>query len=217
MKILALEFSSNQRSVAVLDSAAGTSAAAEVVETGGRSTQALGMIEEALRQAQVEREQLDCLTVGLGPGSYTGIRAAISVAQGWQLATPIKLIGISSADAVAAEAHATGLRGQVAVVIDAQRNEFYLAIYDLGGAGWQELNPLRLATLAEAGAITEGTLVIGPEVTRWFPQGRLVLPRAAQLAQMAQHRTDFVAGELLEPIYLRQTKFVKAPPPRSFR
>jgi len=37
---------------------------------------------------------------------------------------------------------------------------------------------------------------------------------AATLAQLASGRTNFVAGERLEPIYLRETKFVKAPPPR---
>ena len=45
------------------------------------------MIEEALREAGLEREQIEVLAVGLGPGSYTGIRVALSLAQGWQLAS----------------------------------------------------------------------------------------------------------------------------------
>ena len=53
---------------------------------GRRSTNALGLVEEALRQAQLDREQIECLAIGLGPGSYTGIRSAIALAQGWQLA-----------------------------------------------------------------------------------------------------------------------------------
>jgi hypothetical protein len=52
-------------------------------------------------------------------------------------------------------------------------------------------------------------------VTNWFPEGRLVFPRATMLGQLASGRSDFVAGEKLEPIYLRETKFVKAPPPRK--
>ena len=103
MKILALEFSSPQRSVAVAD---GGRAVSEVIEAGASGTQAFGMIEAALREAKLEREQIECIVIGLGPGSYTGIRAALSIAQGWQLAREIKLLGISSVEAIAAQAQA---------------------------------------------------------------------------------------------------------------
>ncbi len=204
------------RSVAVLASEQGEpEAAAEVVETGGRSTRALAMVEAALREAQVEREQIECLAIGIGPGSYTGIRAAIALAQGWQLARPIKLLGISSAEAVAAQARADGLAGKISVVIDAQRNEFYLADYEVSRGGWREISPLRLAHRAAVeSAARAGSALIGPEITRWFPEGRVVPARAEMLGRMARSRTDFVSGEQLVPIYLRETTFVKAPPPR---
>src|SRR5438874_7806744 len=128
MKILAIEFSSAQRSVAVV--ADGATQSWEVIETGGRSTNAIGMIEAVLRQAQVEREQIESLAIGLGPGSYNGIRLAIALAQGWQLgadASKIKLLGVSSADCLAAQAQMEGVTGRVKVVIDAQRGEFYVA------------------------------------------------------------------------------------------
>ena len=132
MKILALEFSSAQRSVAVIGSDARSGAvSSEVIETGLGATRALGMVEDALREAELEREQIECLAIGLGPGSYTGIRAAIALAQGWQLAGEVKLVGISSADCIAEQARFEGFLGPVTVVIDAQRNEFYLARYEL--------------------------------------------------------------------------------------
>jgi tRNA threonylcarbamoyl adenosine modification protein YeaZ len=217
MKILALEFSSPQRSVAVVHGGAGAGprCLGEAIETGACTTDALGLVEAALAQAQLDREQIECLAVGLGPGSYTGIRLAISLAQGWQLARPVRLLGISSAECLAAQAQAEGIVGRVAIVIDAQRNEFYLAAYDLGPQGRRETESLRLATLADLQARQQaGALLIGPEVTKWFPGGRVLFPRAATLGQLAQDRSDFVAGERLEPIYLRETRFVKAPPPR---
>ncbi len=216
MKILAIEFSSAQRSVAVLqDSAGGKPSIAEVVETGSLSTQAFGMIEGALRAAELEREQIECVAVGLGPGSYTGIRAALALAQGWQLARPIKALGISSADVIAAQAQADGTRGNVSVVIDAQRGEFYLARYELGDVGWRGIQPLRLVARAEIEQRQSGgDLVMGPEAGKWFPHGRAVFPRAAMLAQLAAKRSDFVRADALEPLYLRETKFVKAPPRR---
>jgi tRNA threonylcarbamoyl adenosine modification protein YeaZ len=217
MTILALEFSSPQRSVAVLrtDGAAMT---AEAVETGGHGANAFGMIEQVLAEAKIEREQIDALAVGLGPGSYTGIRAAISLAQGWQLARGVKLLGVSSADCLAAQARAENILGRVNVVIDAQRDEFYLATYEIAADGWREITPLKILSLAEvqSGTGADGIL-IGPEVTRWFPAGRTIFPRAAALAQLAARRNEFIPGEKLEPIYLRETNFVKTKAARGFQ
>jgi tRNA threonylcarbamoyladenosine biosynthesis protein TsaB len=214
MKILALDFSSPQRSVAVL--ADGNSPVTEIVDTSpGRDMKPFALIESALRKAGLEREAIECLTVGIGPGSYTGIRVAISVAQGWQLATSIKLLGISSVAGLAAQAVADRVAGKFSVVIDAQRGEFYLASYEIKNGGAQETSPLKLASLAEVQSSERtGNLLVGPEVTRWFPNGRIVYPQAAQLAQLASSRLDFIAGEKLEPIYLRETTFIKAPPTR---
>jgi len=217
MKILALEFSSPQRSVAVVHNwtDAGPLCLGEAIETTARSTNALGLVEDALRQAQLDRTQIECLAIGLGPGSYNGMRLAIALAQGWQLARPVKLLGISSAECLAAQAQTEGIFGRVEVVIDAQRNEFYLAGYDLSPQARREIEPLRLASLADAQARQQaGGLIIGPEVTKWFPGSRVLFPRAATLGQLARDRTDFVAGESMQPIYLRETRFVKAPPPR---
>jgi tRNA threonylcarbamoyladenosine biosynthesis protein TsaB len=214
MTILALEFSSPQRSVAVLRTD-GAAIAAEVIETGGRGTNAFRMIEQALAGAKIEREQIDVLAVGLGPGSYTGIRAAISLAQGWQLARGVKLLGVSSVETIAAQAHAEKIPGRVNVVIDAQRNEFYLATHEITADGRREIAPLKIMTGAEVESrAAAGEMLAGPEVTKWFPGGRLIFPRAAVLAELAARRCDFTPGERLEPIYLRETNFVKAPPAR---
>jgi tRNA threonylcarbamoyl adenosine modification protein YeaZ len=218
MTTLALEFSSPQRSVALVRAGPQGSASVvcEVIETGAVGTPAFGMIEDVLRQAQLEREQVECLAIGLGPGSYTGVRAALALAQGWQLARGIKTLGLSTAECIAAEARAQGLSGQVAVVIDAQRNEFYMANYEVNSGGVQEIRKLRLATRAEVLEQQQvGWRLVGPEVTKWFQGGMQLFPRAATLGQLVHGRTDFVSSDKLEPIYLRETKFVKAPPART--
>jgi tRNA threonylcarbamoyl adenosine modification protein YeaZ len=208
MKILALEFSSPQRSVAVVQGNG-------FQESLSGSNEPFAMIDEVLRAAKVEREQIECIVIGLGPGSYTGIRSAISIAQGWQLARPIKLLGVSSAEGIAAQAQAEGATGRVHVIVDAQRGEFYIAGYELAANGPREVEPLRIVSAAEVTQRGErGDTLIGPEVTKWFPSGKTVFPRAATLGRMALSRTDFISGEKMEPIYLRETTFVKAPPPR---
>lgn len=209
MTILALEFSSEQRSVAV---AHGGNVMAGAVETGGRDTAAFGMILNILAEAKISREYIDVLCIGLGPGSYTGIRAAISIAQGWQLAREIKLLGVSSVEAVAAQAQAEKIFGRVNVVVDAQRNEFYLAAFEISAGGLQEIGPLKIAPLAEVQSRADANEILaGPEAARRFPNGRTIFPRAAMLAKLAAGRDDFLAGEKLEPVYLRETNFVKSP------
>jgi tRNA threonylcarbamoyladenosine biosynthesis protein TsaB len=217
MKILALDFSSPQRSVALVGRARSTDALIEheVIEAGSDSSRPLEMIEEVLKQTGNDREQVERLAVGLGPGSYTGIRASIALAQGWQLGLGTPLQGLSSADGVAAQAHAEGLTGRVVVVLDAQRGEFYRAVYELDSAGWRGADPLRLASrdlICEHARA--GDRLVGPEVLKWFPEGKTIYPRAAILGRLAMDQTSFTPGEQLQPIYLRPTAFVKAPPPR---
>jgi tRNA threonylcarbamoyl adenosine modification protein YeaZ len=212
MKILALEFSSGQRTVAVGDSGR---VYARVLEDGGQPRGTFAAIDEVLREGGLEREQVDCLAVGLGPGSYNGIRSAIAVAQGWELARNTRLRGINSAEAIAWEAQLANLFGVVNVVIDAQRGELYLGRYAVDARDLEELQPLRIATMDEVKALAHsGEFIVGPEVNKWFPEGRQLFPSATRLTILAARRTDFAAGEKLEPIYLREVNFVKAPPRR---
>ena len=214
MKILALDFSSPVRSAAVWKG--DNTKVCEAIDLSlGRDMKPFALIETVLRKAELEREAIECIAVGIGPGSYAGIRVAISLAQGWQLATGVKLLGLSSAESIAVQAMADGVRGKFSVVIDAQRSEFYLAGYEVTEGGAKETSPLKLATLAEAQERERaGELLAGPEAVRWFPNGRIIFPQAATLARLAKSWPDFVSGEKLEPIYLRETTFVKAPPAR---
>lgn len=174
------------------------------------------MIAEALERAGLRREAVDVFAVGLGPGSYMGIRGAIAVAQGWQLARNVRLLGVSSADAIAAGLAEEGITGPVSVVVDAQRGEFYLAGYQLAANVAALTRPLQITSRDEVERrAAAGELLAGPEVTRWFLEGRVAVPRAAVLARLAWGRADFASGESLQPIYLRETAFVKAPPPRT--
>ena len=208
MTILALEFSSEQRSAAV---ARGGSVLAEAVESGERNVAAFAMIEKVLGQAKMEREEIEAIAVGLGPGSYTGVRAAIALAQGWQRARGIKTTGISSVAAIAEQARLEKLFGRVNIVVDAQRGEFYFAAYDLAQTSQTEIMPLKILSMAEVQSrVKDGEILIGPEAAKIFPNARTVFPRAAAVAALAADRGDFLAAEKLEPIYLRETNFVKA-------
>jgi tRNA threonylcarbamoyladenosine biosynthesis protein TsaB len=215
MKILAVDFSSPRRSVALLDESSDSphAIAGGMAEMGGR--RALGLVEEALRQAGWQREEVEMLAVGLGPGSYNGIRGGLALAQGWHLGRGISLLGISSVEALAAQAQTEKIFGSIYIVVDAQRHEFYLARYEIAPGRLEETEPLRLASFAEVQALEQGgARLIGPEAQLWFPSAATVFPEAGALARLARGRRDFVPGARLEPIYMRQTNFKKAPPLR---
>lgn len=209
MKILAVEFSSERRSVAVVDDGR---VLAEAVEIGGRA--AIELVQKALTESKVEREQIECIAIGIGPGSYTGIRGAISLAQGWQLGGEVKLLGISSVECVAAQAQGEKLFGDVAVIVDAQRDEFYVGRYSIDANTFKETETLRIVPRAETEQLP--VTLIGPDVERLRALGDKCFkkfPEAAMLGKLAAHRSDFVAGETLEPIYLREVSFVKVRAP----
>ncbi|HEX3625374.1 MAG TPA: tRNA (adenosine(37)-N6)-threonylcarbamoyltransferase complex dimerization subunit type 1 TsaB [Verrucomicrobiae bacterium] len=208
MTILALEFSSDQRSVAVADNGTVLS---EATETGGRGVAAFGMIERVLDGAKLEREQIQAISVGLGPGSYTGIRAAIALAEGWRLARDISVTGVSSVETIVSVAQSQEINGPISVVVNAQREEFYCATYDITETSWTEITPLKIVSRDEVLSLSQGRLIIGPEAPK-FPDGRLIFPSAAAVATLAAQRNNFRPTEQLEPIYLRETTFVKVKP-----
>jgi tRNA threonylcarbamoyl adenosine modification protein YeaZ len=220
MMVLALEFSSPRRSVALVDLSASGEAPRLLAERSDQNTRSaprpLVLINTALEEAKLDRRAVDALAIGLGPGSYTGIRSAIALAQGWQLARDIRIFGHSSVECMAAQAQSQGWFGRVHVAIDAQREEVYLATYEISSDRRQLREPLRLAPVDQLRALATSSpdLIVGPEVTNWISQGRLLFPTAETLSRLITPDQAAIPGEDLKPIYLRQTAFVKAPLPR---
>jgi tRNA threonylcarbamoyladenosine biosynthesis protein TsaB len=213
MKILALEFSTDRRSVALT---VGGRVLARAEESGTRASHPFHLIRQALSEARLEQTEIECLAVGVGPGSYTGIRTAIAIAQGWQLARPVRLLALNSLDCLAAQLAREGRTGEWHLVVDAQRGDLYRAVYSLDGGEFARLEPLAIASLAEVRAsVPASAHVAGPEATRWFPEALAAAPGAETLGCLAASRTQFLDGGQLEPIYLREVSFVKAPPPRQ--
>lgn len=201
MKILALDFSTLRRSAAVVDE--NGNVISSVTQQPQRAGSPFPLISETL--GAITPDQIDAIAVGLGPGSYTGIRSSLAIAQGWNLARSTLAAGISSAEAIAFAAVAKGLRGEVEVVIDAQRNELYSAIYNLTSETFSLIRPLKILSKPETKKL------IGPEATRWSDEGIIVEPDAIAVGKLAAREKKFVSPESLEAIYLREPSFVKAP------
>lgn len=203
MIALALEFSSDRRSVAVGRSG---ELLAEVTHHGTVNTPVFALIAEALRQASVAREEVRQLVVGVGPGSYTGVRIAISAAQGWQLATGASCFGVNSLENLA-----RFVTTRTLLAVDAQRGEFASTWAEAG----RLVEPIRLRTKDELmSGLGQGYLLAGPDLDRLLPGAQPLFPTAAGALALAVN-AEAMAAEALAPAYLRETSFVKAPPTRG--
>jgi len=116
-------------------------------------------IDAMLAEQGIARESIACVCVGRGPGSFTGVRIAMATAKGIASALGVGLVGVSSLDAVAWDAQASGLRGNLLVVADAMRKEVYPVRYALFDDGARRLSADRVVKaeafadeLAEEGA-----------------------------------------------------------------
>ena len=114
------------------------------------NTQLLPRIDAALAEHGVAREDIACVAVGRGPGSFTGVRIAMATAKGIASALEVPLVGVSSLDAVAWNAWAAGERGPLAVVADAMRKEVYPVRYLLNDTGIERLEADRVVKAEDA-------------------------------------------------------------------
>ena len=208
MNLLALEFSTRQRAVCV-SSKSGQQATAA---TNDLADGPMALIDSVLQEAGLTPSDIETIAIGLGPGSYTGIRSAIAIAQGFQLGRSVRLCGISSADVIA---HSSKMQGEFAVVIDAQRGEFYRAMYRRTNDTIELISALEI--VSPDNLPDQDCTIIGPEVERLAGRGNNVLPAFTELARLARNNPAFSEGHELEPIYLRTPEFKKAPPPRQIQ
>lgn len=143
MKLLAFDTSTDVMSIAVTDGRRVWQ------HTGPGAAQAsatlIPVILDLLAQAGLALAELDALAFGRGPGSFTGLRTACSVAQGLALGANLQVLPIDTLLSVAEEARfqregqagAGGLK--VMALLDARMNEMYVQRFALDGGQWAPL------------------------------------------------------------------------------
>jgi tRNA threonylcarbamoyladenosine biosynthesis protein TsaB len=185
--LLALDTSTSTAGVALFD---GQRVLSETTWLAGRehSSRVLVEVEGALGRVGRTPEDLTGLVVARGPGSFTGVRVALSVAKGMAAGLSIPLWGVSSLDVLAHAAGGPGCR--VRAVLEAGRGRYATALY----AGGEVIEAARLAPLDQLiQSITEPTMVIG-ELSE-DARERLATNRQVHLAPRAAclRRAGFLA------------------------
>jgi tRNA threonylcarbamoyladenosine biosynthesis protein TsaB len=180
----------------------------------------LPRLKDLLESAGVSTDEVGAIAVGLGPGSYTGLRVGVTAAKTLAYVNGAPLVGLESLHAIGRDAPASALR--VSVIADAQRDELYVAEFGRAAAG-APLVPL-VETRIEGvsswlsrlgpGIVVLGPALASPGVRSSVPVALIAGDGAASgptgESLVAAAREVLSAGRrenpwLLEPRYLRRS------------
>ena len=179
------------------------------------------MIEDVCQRAGIKPIELDGIAFGKGPGSFTGLRIAISVAQGLSLATGARLFGISSLEALAWQGMKELSNNQVLAIMNAHMGEVFYGAYrkteqdllaviedNLAKPEHVDLSALDIAQWLGAGDGFQFSAELPEDIANLISIDADIYPLAESMMDLALDawKNDFfTAPELQQPVYLRDT------------
>ncbi|AVJ17986.1 tRNA (adenosine(37)-N6)-threonylcarbamoyltransferase complex dimerization subunit type 1 TsaB [Serratia rhizosphaerae] len=193
----------------------------------------LPMVQQVLAESGVTLAELDALAFGRGPGSFTGVRIGIGIAQGLALGADLPMLGVSTLQTMAQGAWRMTGAQRVLAAIDARMGEVYWGQFERQSDGqWLEsegeavLSPEQALARAQGlqgdwaqvgtGWQTYPQLVAGAPIT--LHDGQILLPRAEDMLPLALHawqQGQACPVEQAEPTYLRNEVTWKKLPGRE--
>ena len=192
--LLAFDTSSAACTVALFDSAGACIASADEVIGRGHAERLVPMIAEVLQDRRVGR-----ILVGVGPGSFTGIRVAIAAAHGLAIGWGAAIAGMSSLALLASRTRGTG---EIAAAVTGGHGELFVQQFD--AATLSSRSELRNATPADAAIFTSAEIVVGSGAeqlvrARGWGEARALWPSAANALRLPERLRTLAA----KPVYAR--------------
>lgn len=178
----------------------------------------LPMVDELLSQAGMSIRDVDVLAFGRGPGSFTGVRVGVGIAQGLALGAELPVVPVSNLLAMAENAYQQLGADNVIALIDARMNEVYFAQFKRQNGQWQEIVAEQVCSPEKAIGqfqIEQDVWVVG---TGWaayaqFEQANLAVKISEITLPSAQYMLPFAIQAIeqdqlesaleIEPVYLR--------------
>ena len=178
------------------------------------------MIDHMLAVSGLSKAGINAIAVSSGPGSFTGLRIGASTAKGLAFALGLKIVPVSTLDALAY--NAVMWEGVIVPIMDARRSQVYTAVYDCAGgkiarlSGYMACDFDEIAGLAHEsgknvmflgdgvsvhrGKITDNGFTIAPDA--------FLLQRAASVGAIALEIADYAAinASQFEPLYIRPSQ-----------
>lgn len=223
MKILALDASTEACSVALMEGSEIT----ERFEIAPRehARLLLPMARELLAGAQIRLQDLNAIAVTKGPGAFTGIRIAMSMAQGLALGADVPMAGVSTLASLALRNYRLHGQRKTLVVQDARMQEVYWAAFSIDTDGQPSVvNEEQVSAPSDVRVSGDGWTGAGngwavyPDALETLQQSaggspRETLPHAEDIAwgalRMAQ-TNNLGTADSLEPSYIRDNVARKA-------
>ncbi|WP_394144367.1 tRNA (adenosine(37)-N6)-threonylcarbamoyltransferase complex dimerization subunit type 1 TsaB [Vibrio atypicus] len=193
----------------------------------------LPMVDEVLKEAGLTLADLDALAFGRGPGSFTGVRIGIGIAQGLAFGADLPMVGISTLEAMAQGSYRKHGATHVASAIDARMSEVYWGRYARQEDGtWAQFDaecvipPAKLAEECQADEHVWHTAGTGwdayqqelADLKLQRSAGEVLFPDAEDIVYLAQFelaKGHTVDAEEASPTYLRDTVAWKKLPGRE--
>lgn len=198
----------------------------ESAEDKSHATRLTILIQELLGENEIASDDLDALSLSMGPGSYTGLRIGASVAKGMAYGSGIPVIGIPTLKALAKGfldnhlkevlEYAADLPVFLCPMLDARRMEVYTALYDIQ---LNEINPVEAVVLDPqsffrsldrqiicffgTGSIKAAEMIHHPNA-RFFQHIELSGSFQSELAESLFNKHEFLDTAYFEPHYLKE-------------
>lgn len=230
-KILALDTSTENCSVAL--TVGNQTYTRSEVSPRGHTTKILPMVDEVLKEAGLKLHDLDALAFGRGPGSFTGVRIGVGIAQGLAFGADLPMIGVSTLAAMAQSGYRKHAMEHAACAIDARMNEVYWGRFARQDNGdWEVVDqecvipPKELLDKVQADEWTWSLAGTGwdsyqtelSELAIQTKQSDVLYPEAEDIAFLAQfqfEKGNMTVAEEASPVYLRDKVTWKKLPGRE--
>jgi tRNA threonylcarbamoyladenosine biosynthesis protein TsaB len=217
MRVLALDTATEACSVALLN---GEEWIGRSAERGlSHAPQILGMVEAVLAEAEVSLSMLDGIAASIGPGAFTGVRIGVAVAQGLAFGAGLRVVPVSTLEALACQAIRGGA-GRALACLDARMGEVYWGCFTahlargLAAGSTARVGPPEGVALPASGEIFRGIgrgFAAYPQLAalprlELAPGDSRALPNAREFAALGALRLRLGEGidpADLNPLYLR--------------
>ncbi|ROI03160.1 tRNA (adenosine(37)-N6)-threonylcarbamoyltransferase complex dimerization subunit type 1 TsaB [Kaistella haifensis] len=220
MKILHIETSSKNCSVAISDGEELLCLCEEVSENYKQSESLHTFVEWALEGAEISLQDLDAVSLGMGPGSYTGLRVGSSAAKGFCYGLKIPLIAVNSMETMI-DPFLSRDFDLVIPLLDARRMEVYTAVFNgktgemlseteakiLDETSFQEFKDKKVVFVGDGAAKAKAILQL-PDATfeeKVYPSAKFLIKKSVEKF----NHQDFEDVAYFEPFYLKEFQGVK--------
>jgi tRNA threonylcarbamoyladenosine biosynthesis protein TsaB len=208
MKLLALDTSTDHLTLAVLEGEKVLGHFHKKIDRN-HSKLLVPEIGKLLKKTRLKIKDIDAFCIGVGPGSFTGLRIGVTVVKGLSYSLDKPIIAVPTFDAIAQ--NAKGFEGIICPVLDARKNKVYACLYRSDAKGIKRISKYLLLPAKELMEnldrydkvllLGDGVGLLGKTVEngfKWHPRAEAI----GKLALEMLKKKKFTTAEDLEPMYL---------------